>query len=461
MKKITLSIFFITLSFVSFSQSIGYEDLALLFSSDDNLGSARFNAMSGAFGALGGDISAFKINPAGAAVFNNGLVTTTGSSRTTKNQSLYYGNKTTTQDEYFNLSQAGGVFVYRNYVNKDWSKFSMGFNFSIKNDFRDYFIANGNSGFSTFNEFPLDTNNPKTQYDFTDSQRFINTYNGELSEYNFVISALYKKDLYVGFSINTFDLKFSQNNTLTEKNNDGNGNVLNARYNQQNYTLGTGFSLNAGLIYKASKYLRLGFSYQTPTWFTEINEETNIVDNDGFFGDTTIFVSNDTTTYDNTLGGFNPRQNFSYKLKTPGVATASAAFIFGSWGLISADYSYKTYNNMKLSNDDFSQENEFFLNNLRNTYTLKLGTEWRLKSLSIRGGYLYEQSPDKFAIESDNIKGYSFGAGYSFGNVKFDISYQNKSRTQLYDFYQDYSQVKPSELTIDNKIMTASITINL
>lgn len=461
MKKITFSLFLMACSYFSYSQSLGYEDLALLFSSDNNLGSARFNAMSGAFGALGGDISSFKINPAGAAVFSHSMLSVTGTNRTTNNQSIYYGNAITTQDEYFNLSQAGGVFVYRNYVNKNWSKFSLGFNFRVKNDFRDYFVAEGNSGFSSFNEFPLDTNTPPIQYNFGDSQKFVNTYRGELSEYNFVVSALYKKDLYVGVSVNTFDLKFSQNSTLSEKNNDGNGNVLNAFYNQQNFTLGTGFSLNAGLIYKATKSLRIGLSYQTPTWFTEINEETNIVNNDGFYGDTTIFTSNHSDTYDNTAGGYFPRQNFTYRLKTPGVSTASIAYIFGNFGLISADYSYKTYNNIKLSNDDFSSENQYFLNDLRNTYSLRIGTEWRFKALSLRGGYLYEQSPDKFAIESDNSKGYSFGAGYTFGNMKLDFSYQNKSKTQLYDFYQDYNQVNPSELTIDNKIISATLIFNL
>ena len=50
-------------SSVSFSQSLGYEDLAILFSQNDNNGTARFTSMSGAFGALGGDISSLNINP--------------------------------------------------------------------------------------------------------------------------------------------------------------------------------------------------------------------------------------------------------------------------------------------------------------------------------------------------------------------------------------------------------------
>ena len=47
------------------------------------------------------------------------------------------------------------------------------------------------------------------------------------------------------------------------------------------------------MIYKASKNLRLGVSYQTPIWYSEIIEDTNIVDNDGYFGVTEISVSED------------------------------------------------------------------------------------------------------------------------------------------------------------------------
>ena len=79
----------------------------------------------------------------------------------------------------------------------------------------------------------------------------------------------YQQDLYIGVAVNTFDLNFKQRSILSEQNNDGAGTVLNAAFYQENNTLGTGFSLSAGLIYKATKKLRLGFSYQTPIWFTK------------------------------------------------------------------------------------------------------------------------------------------------------------------------------------------------
>ena len=43
---------------------------ALRYSNDKIEGSARYSAMSGAFGALGGELSAISINPAGSAIFS-------------------------------------------------------------------------------------------------------------------------------------------------------------------------------------------------------------------------------------------------------------------------------------------------------------------------------------------------------------------------------------------------------
>ena len=51
------------------TQAQNYTD-ALRYSTEELTGTARFKAMSGAFGALGGDPSAININPAGSAIFN-------------------------------------------------------------------------------------------------------------------------------------------------------------------------------------------------------------------------------------------------------------------------------------------------------------------------------------------------------------------------------------------------------
>jgi hypothetical protein len=65
MKKIFL------INLTVFSISFGYSQEvsdALRYSQDNLNGTARFRALSGAFGALGGDLSSINVNPAGSAV---------------------------------------------------------------------------------------------------------------------------------------------------------------------------------------------------------------------------------------------------------------------------------------------------------------------------------------------------------------------------------------------------------
>lgn len=445
----------------SFSQSLGYQDLALLFSENDANGTARFTSMSGAFGALGGDISSININPAGIAVFNNSAFSGSFNSKNTDITSNYYGTSRNNQNQFFNLTQAGAVLVFRSAYNSEWEKFAIGFNYRMKKDFNNGFSAVGNSGIATFRDFPLDNNTPTIDYNVAEEQRFRNNYTGELNEVSVAFSAVHQNKLYVGGGLNFYDLNFGQRATLTEFNNDGNGNTLEANFYQENFVTGAGVSLNAGFIYKASKNFRFGLSYQTPTWFTEVLEESNIVNNEGYMGDTEIVVSNDNVIYDNTAGGNFPSQNFIYRLKTPSKLTASAALIFGKSGLLSVDYSNKNFTNMNLSDADFYGENQFFQNELRNVYALNIGTEWRFDRFSVRGGYKFEQDPLKTALDSDNLQSYSFGGGYNFGNFKIDFSYSDNNRTAFYNSYPQFPSVNSTELAISNKVFTGTVTINL
>lgn len=459
-KLITFAILF-AVTLTSFSQSLGYQDLALLFSENDANGTARFTSMSGAFGALGGDISSININPAGIAVFNNSAFSGSFNSRNTDIISNYYGTSRNNQNQFLNLTQAGAVLVFRSAYNSEWEKFAIGFNYRMKKDYNNGFSAVGNSGIATFRDFPLDNNTPTIDYNVAEEQRFRNNYTGELNEVSVAFSAVHQNKLYVGGGLNFYDLNFRQRATLTEFNNDGNGNTLDANLYQENFVTGAGVSLNAGFIYKASKNFRFGLSYQTPTWFTEVLEESNIVNNEGYMGDTEIVVSNDNVIYDNTAGGNFPSQNFIYRLKTPSKLTASAALIFGKSGLLSVDYSNKNFTNMNLSDADFSGENQFFQNELRNVYALNIGTEWRFDRFSVRGGYKFEQDPLKTALDSDNLQGYSFGGGYNFGNFKIDFSYSDNNRTAFYNSYPQFPSVNSTELAISNKVFTGTVTINL
>ena len=99
--------------------SIQAQDIndALRYAQTDLGGTARFRAMSGAFGALGGDFSAINVNPAGSAIFANNQVGVTLSNYNTNNSSNYFGNNSSDSRNSLDLNQAGGVFVFNNYYN--------------------------------------------------------------------------------------------------------------------------------------------------------------------------------------------------------------------------------------------------------------------------------------------------------------------------------------------------------
>lgn len=454
---------FAAATLTSYSQALGYEDLAILFSQDDQNGSARFVAMGGAFGALGGDVTSLSINPAGVSVFNGSHASVAFQSRSSEFLASYYGNSITTEQEYFDLTSAGAAFTFDTYSD-DWSNFAIGVNYRILTDFDNTFVASGNSGVATFQDFPFDINATPIIYDIGENQQFVNTYRGELSELNISFGGTFQDKLNVGVGLNFYDLNFAQFATLTEQNSDGNGNTLNASFFQDNFTTGAGFSLSAGFIYKANKNLRLGVSYQTPTWLTEIIEDTNITNNDGFFGETLITVSEDPqNVYENFTGGFAPRNALNYDLRQPSKLTASAAIIFGKAGLISFDYTSRNFQGLNINSayDDFSNENMFFDNNLRRTNAFNVGTEWRFSRLSLRGGYSYQESPDANALDSDNLQRYSAGLGYNFGTVKFNLAYTTSTRTGLYNFYPQFPAVQAADLDIDNTIVTVGVSVSL
>ena len=134
MKKLFLAAM-LCIAFISNAQTLGYNDIGVLFSKEKINGTARYNAMSGAFGALGGDLSAIETNPAGAAVFLNSEFALSLNIKNSETIVNYYGNNEFSENDITSLSQAGGVFVFESYSrNSAWGKVALGFNYSIAND---------------------------------------------------------------------------------------------------------------------------------------------------------------------------------------------------------------------------------------------------------------------------------------------------------------------------------------
>ncbi len=409
------------------AQVLSYTDAAVLFSTDDNYGTARYMGMSGAMGALGGDMSAAEINPAGLAVFNRGEFSMTLGYSDVSNSSSWYGNSVNSSNDRFDFPQTGGVFIFYPGNQSGFNKFAFGMNYTQLKNFDNAIFVKGNSGVPDFVDDPYLNydENPfnNVYYDNVDQQEFKSYTDGSNSKFNFSFATQYNDILYLGMNLNFYYLDFYQSAYYSEFNNDGRNNNLDAYVDQYLEDYGDGFSFSLGAIVKPIENLRIGASYKSPIWY-DISER--------YIEDLEINVSNNPDTY---FEYGNPNY-FDYDLNTASELTGSVAYIFGKNGLISFDYIYKDFQNIELQpTGEFMDENQYISENLRGTSNYRIGAEWILNNFSLRGGYRFEQSPYKESDIDQDLTGYSLGLGIRFTrSVRMDFSYDQYDRNYTYKF---------------------------
>jgi long-subunit fatty acid transport protein len=108
----------------------------------------------------------------------------------------------------------------------------------------------------------------------------------------------------------------------------------------------------------------------------------------------------------------------------------------------------------------FIDENQDLSTGLRNTSTVKVGTEWRYNIFSFRAGYRYIQSPYRNVGTAFDLNGYSFGLGIRFSpNFGLDFAYDTATYEDQYQFL-DIPGVDPAQLDVTNSRFTSSLVIN-
>lgn len=464
---------------ISISQAQNIND-ALRYNTGELIGSARFQAMSGAFGALGGDLSAINLNPAGAAIFANSHASISLATNNKDNETNYFNNTTSNSKLSLNIPQGGGVIIFKNRNNDSkWQKFALSLAYDNSKNYKDEWTVKGNGNTSIGDYFlanaqglrldqisALDGESTSDAYAFIGSDygyqnqqaflgydsyilepatnddnntlytsniagnNFNQTYNysarGRNGKVSINIAGQYNENLYLGANLNSHFIDYERQTNYTENNTDTASTVQDVNFNNTMSVNGSGFSFQLGAIYKITNQLRAGLTYDSPTWMTieeetSQNIETYVLDPAGDFYQ---------NTNPNTVNIFP-----SYNLRSPSKITGSLAYIFGTQGLISFDYSRRDFSKTKLgpaSDSAFSEENTTISNTLTAASTYKVGAEYKVDAFSLRGGYRLEESPYKDGKTIGDLTGYSLGVGYNFGNSNLDLAYSNSSqdRTQ-------------------------------
>ncbi|NER15307.1 aromatic hydrocarbon degradation protein [Leptobacterium flavescens] len=503
MKKILLILAVLATAVETNAQNIND---VLRYGLEDIQGTARFRALSGAFGALGGDLSAINVNPAGTAVFNNNYITFSATNYHRNNQTSYFNGFTETDLDNVELNQAGGVLVFKDgNEDSDWRKITLAFNYEIVNNYDDEFLARGTSnqsidqyflnfaqgqalgpiliqdgelieeaylnigsdlGFGPQQAFlgffggvidPVDPNDDaNTQYvsnaTFTNvNQEFLQITSGQNSKFTANFATEYRGRLYLGASLNFYDVNFEKLTLFDEDGYDAGSALEFVNFDNLQRTFGDGFSFDVGAILKVNDVVRIGASYQSPTWYRFQDElsqriNSNLADNEiDFinFSQINVFPT--------------------YRIQIPAKATGSIALVFGQEGLLSFDYGYQDFSNAELrptSDPAFASENNFISSQLKAVSTYRVGGEYKIKQLSLRGGYRFEESPYENENTIGDLTAFSVGLGYNFGPTKIDLAF-SQSQRDINQALFDTGLTTQANIDNTNSNVTLSVSFNL
>ena len=131
--KVIPTVILLVISNTLWSQSITD---ALLLAQEDITGTSRYTGMAGAFGALGGDLSAIADNPAGAGVFNFSEWGISSTITNNKTSATYFSRTTPQELSQFQIDQFGIVLTLNNFQPESvWTKIAFAFNLKKTADF--------------------------------------------------------------------------------------------------------------------------------------------------------------------------------------------------------------------------------------------------------------------------------------------------------------------------------------
>ena len=394
-----------------------------VYSANPLTGSAKFNAMAGSMGALGGDLSAINTNPASVGVFITGNISGTLAVNNSKTTSSFSNAASSYKLNNADLGQLGGVAVFETRGNTPWKFVNFGVNYTNQN-LEEYIETPANSSYKFQDSNLVDANgNPVTGTFTSLGHAYDRT--GNLTNMNIAFGGNYDNKFYVGGSLNfkgaTIEQYDSSRLALDVDNN--NSYVLNKQgtpYTED----ANGFSVSAGIIGKINNNIRLGASIESPTWWTQYRTYSE--------------VNNYFKYYDEDR-----------KFTSPMKATLSGAFVMNKNFALNVDYSLGLTNPKykdpgPLPNGEESAEhqlNDFFNSYYKNLSELRVGGEYRYNNFRLRGGYGISNSPFEKRANFDDLyvgKRETLGVGFGFDFKSFyvDAAY-NKITTNSTNVYGD------------------------
>jgi len=451
---------------------------ALRFSWNVPGGSARTQAVGGAMGSLGGDITAAFVNPAGLAFFKTGDFIFSPVYQFQKTKATYFDRTESATTNRFVLGTTG--FVIGSGDNKGSVRntaFSIAMNRTA--DFNGDILYRGQTDQSSFSQkFVEQLNNSgvrnpvEAEFDFPlgaslvynthwiDSvragtgeidhfitnapistglnQQHVIKNRGGITEFALGVGVNLKDKLMIGGTLGVPVLNYKRETEFLEA--DATANPNNTfdygLFSDKQHTSGVGLNLKAGLIYKPTEYWRLGFALHTPTLYSlTYKYEAEVVLNDDV-PDTDAWTDK-SRNYTN-----DQPSEFKYLLVTPYKVMGSVSYVLREIqdvtkqrGFLTADVEYINYKASSFQPDEDNnndEETRTYLKGLnsaidkayKGTFNFRAGGELKFTTLMIRLGAAYYGNPYKdIHGEKGNKLNLSGGLGYRNKGFFIDLTY--------------------------------------
>ena len=449
---------------------------ALRYSTQENLGTARYSAMGGAFGSLGGEFSALSLNPAGIGMYQFSEFTFTPTFNLNSTKSYFNGTNTADYNTGLDIGNLGLVFTIPK-GDTDWKRINIAIGWnqltsydrniiieghnntsSLADNILEYAQGNTIDNLNSFHGSPafwsdlidLENNDTINGWYANDNGSYIShvssnsnkmqakhiqTLGGE-NEFVFSAGGSYNEQLYIGASIGFPSINYYENTIYSEHSFEDTINGLNGfDYQEELTTYGNGMNLKVGAIFRVNESFKIGASVHSPTYYNIEETYSTLI--------TTHF--NEVSYTEDS-----PVNYFEYKLQTPWKANLSASTILNKNILISGDYEIIDYSSVRMNSDSyrFTDENEIISNLYQKTENIKIGAEMNIKPFILRTGYAKLGSA--FANKDFSRENFSYGLGINNGGYYFDIAYVLSQGANEHLLYSE-EYIAPTSLVNTNQ----------
>jgi long-subunit fatty acid transport protein len=439
-------------------------------------GTARHQAIGGAMGSLGGEISSTFINPAGLGLYKTGEFVLTPGLSLLKGKSTFRGTDASTDRlARFNFGTSGVVWGHSNRYGK-WTSNAFSFAVNRTANFNNTIHYKGQNDASSFSEAfaaefansGLDINSVRGSNLTLGTKMAIYTYlidtatvggqvqvigrpeylairnqelttksKGGITELSFGAAANMDDKFYIGGSLGVPIVNYSRERRFTESDpaNDTTNEFGFSRFEEDYSVKGFGLNVKLGLIFKPADFVRVGFSLHSPTLYGLKDEYSGkmVTDVERLFGPNDKGI--DSITSDYYFG--NPSESFRYDLISPWKFLVSASYVLHETedvtkqrGFITADVEYVTHKSSRFSSTEDTGDDSYYkgVNNgikevYKNAFNFRVGGELKFKTLMTRVGFALFGNPYKESALKGRRMNVSGGLGYRNRGMFVDLTY--------------------------------------